>query len=670
MVSSTQFCRLECTSGYKCLNKNIHSTQTHTTTTGATETRRISGRNVGGYKALKQSAIRFNGLNPSDMDDYDIKFTYLDEDGDLITFSTPPEYRDAWRYIPKATPNRPILRVNAILNKKVIKKMLLVLRDEGAATKKLQNVRIFGNKNLERLYMFYAKKNGKERDSFKFFYNDRLLSNEDIPEELGMKEQDVITVKCVDVEVPKAESTSEAETSATTVPSQEKKEEVKENLEGAKPQKENSKKLSKKRKNKSRELSSTFIHGRHTCDGCLKSPIIGFRYHSLDLSDYDLCQDCYAKADGKVGSFVLDELDRDRPYQQVWLMKKGKGRFNGFGNRVSSVKPVSGGLFVGQANPGFGLATAPELFGGSSNRSSNGFIGTKEGEGHDAKVKESEEVKKLKAQLLNLKMQEMLDKLSSDCPISTSPPCPKYSGKVKGQSQNTSVVEEVKPKDSGSDKSMESSQPPSEQVSASVQTEVSYDKSSSASSSQTSKDTKKKTKEVADTNKAAPESKVSAVEEKEDAFEFASDDDEDDDEWDVVDDEESDALGRATQMLGSALFEENLIDPPTSTTTSNGVGSEKNTTNTDPSISVSEAAEVIQDASVISGLTATSSYTTPSITLMTRWEKEVKKLRELGFTNDAKSIEALECLQAANIGVGASEDPIRIESVIEKIFGN
>ena len=46
-------------------------------------------------------------------------------------------------------------------------------------------------------------------------------------------------------------------------------------------------------------------------------------------------------------------------------------------------------------------------------------------------------------------------------------------------------------------------------------------------------------------------------------------------------------------MLGSALFEENLIDPPTSTTTSNGAGSEKNTTGTDPFISVSEAAEVI-----------------------------------------------------------------------------
>jgi hypothetical protein len=41
-----------------------------------------------------------------------------------------------------------------------------------------------------------------------------------------------------------------------------------------------------------------FIHGRHTCDGCLATPIVGARYHCLDLPDFDLCGSCHASYDG------------------------------------------------------------------------------------------------------------------------------------------------------------------------------------------------------------------------------------------------------------------------------------------------------------------------------------------------------------------------------------
>lgn len=41
-----------------------------------------------------------------------------------------------------------------------------------------------------------------------------------------------------------------------------------------------------------------FVHGRHTCDGCLTTPIVGTRYHSLDLPDYDLCSNCHANYGG------------------------------------------------------------------------------------------------------------------------------------------------------------------------------------------------------------------------------------------------------------------------------------------------------------------------------------------------------------------------------------
>jgi hypothetical protein len=42
-----------------------------------------------------------------------------------------------------------------------------------------------------------------------------------------------------------------------------------------------------------------FIHARHTCDGCSKTPIIGTRYHAAKIPDFDLCTACYEKYEGE-----------------------------------------------------------------------------------------------------------------------------------------------------------------------------------------------------------------------------------------------------------------------------------------------------------------------------------------------------------------------------------
>lgn len=56
-----------------------------------------------------------------------------------------------------------------------------------------------------------------------------------------------------------------------------------------------------------------FIHGRHTCDGCLNTPIIGKRFHSDP--DYDLCEVCFINYTGErsfreveLGKSTLDPL--------------------------------------------------------------------------------------------------------------------------------------------------------------------------------------------------------------------------------------------------------------------------------------------------------------------------------------------------------------------------
>lgn len=54
--------------------------------------------------------------------------------------------------------------------------------------------------------------------------------------------------------------------------------------------------------------STFFIHARHTCDGCSKTPIIGTRYHAQKIPDFDLCATCYSKYEGEDLDFKPEAL--------------------------------------------------------------------------------------------------------------------------------------------------------------------------------------------------------------------------------------------------------------------------------------------------------------------------------------------------------------------------
>ncbi|GKY91456.1 hypothetical protein MPSEU_000117900 [Mayamaea pseudoterrestris] len=76
-----------------------------------------------------------------------------------------------------------------------------------------------------------------------------------------------------------------------------------------------------------------FIHGRHTCDGCSISPIIGQRFHALNAFDFDLCSECYVY-DGYTDNnleFEPTELERDQAFQEEWYQGRGLGA--NFGRR-------------------------------------------------------------------------------------------------------------------------------------------------------------------------------------------------------------------------------------------------------------------------------------------------------------------------------------------------
>lgn len=67
-----------------------------------------------------------------------------------------------------------------------------------------------------------------------------------------------------------------------------------------------------------------FIHGRHTCDGCLTTPILGKRFHAMNLPDYDLCSKCYSNYKGDEIVFEEVELDRDACLQDRWNRRFSK----------------------------------------------------------------------------------------------------------------------------------------------------------------------------------------------------------------------------------------------------------------------------------------------------------------------------------------------------------
>ena len=53
-----------------------------------------------------------------------------------------------------------------------------------------------------------------------------------------------------------------------------------------------------------------FIHGRHTCDGCLTTPIVGKRFHAVNLPDYDLCSACKENYKGDEIQFEEAQLGK------------------------------------------------------------------------------------------------------------------------------------------------------------------------------------------------------------------------------------------------------------------------------------------------------------------------------------------------------------------------
>ena len=78
----------------------------------------------------------------------------------------------------------------------------------------------------------------------------------------------------------------------------------------SKPNKEESEKSAAVAAHDLLAFDQTFIHGRHICDGCHTSPIIGIRYHATHIPDFDLCRNCIEKCSGSGIEFKPQQLGK------------------------------------------------------------------------------------------------------------------------------------------------------------------------------------------------------------------------------------------------------------------------------------------------------------------------------------------------------------------------
>ncbi len=117
----------------------------------------------------------------------------------------------------------------------------------------------------------------------------------------------------------------------------------------------------------------------------------------------------------------------------------------------------------------------------------------------------------------------------------------------------------------------------------------------------------------------------------------------DTEEWSVIEDEKrqtegDETLAKSLSMIGSALFDSDM-------TTSK-----------------------LDDAKDEEGYASSTPESLLSASLA-RWESELKQLREMGFLDDRKSVDALENLEAAHIGVD-STDKVSVTAAVDYLLRN
>jgi len=412
----------------------------------------------------------------------------------------------------------------------------------------------------------------------------------------------------------------------------------------------------------SRNLSGfdrEFVHARHTCDGCGRAPIIGLRYHALNIPDYDYCETCMANYHGAEVTFQLEQL--------------GKCYTNVCRSTFTTYSSVRSDILLWFCLCYFNSEACDERF----QKVTNGHhckVGnflevlqlSKSVEGSEAfltqeathKKNKSEPAERKKVGLQTFHDSENVAKafdvigmgiIQSACIISSVlSDIMEISKKTQDKPNNalpntgTASFEDEEVKDKLEDVSY--SGDVNESPSLSVETSPCL-----------STDVVGHTKQE---NCLEVKHKTDLKEQECSIVEYSTED-----EWNMVENGEDTLV-----TIGSALYREDLIR-----STEELYASKEE--NAEPELKGNECISGVHPSFEsksrdIEGLSCTVDVQQlHNPVLLARWDKELDELRQMGFIDDQKSLEALEILEAAEIGVN-SEKGITVAMAVNWLLNN
>lgn len=208
----------------------------------------------------------------SALTDYDINLTYYDIDNDCVTIGSTEELIDAIEQFSTSQKSAMCLRINTTVNKKKIQSFNHTTSQIGDTITKHSYAK------TEPKPVVRKQRSPSIVESFASILTnvvDNLQTQTSDPSASVDKNESHITLQNKGSEIGLICSRDQSLTTRAK------------HGDGLDLKKENT-------------VEILFIHGRHTCDGCLYSPIIGPRYHATNMPDYDLCSKCWKKYDGEI----------------------------------------------------------------------------------------------------------------------------------------------------------------------------------------------------------------------------------------------------------------------------------------------------------------------------------------------------------------------------------
>jgi len=667
------------------------------------------------YQRLSEMALQYSNLSDSKL--HCVTVTYTDEDGDIITISTDDELTDAFEQFSTRIP--PIVRAKAsfkvkkdgknIMNglKQAVSEISETVKNADGDDKKskvnqaqdiLDSFMTVLTQAIDTLSknMEGVKQNNKKKG----FCN--------IPKEVRARNKCNRTRGSAISELSKPDGTHKVSNNVQKKQETGEKEKAKDvNL---------SPELEEKQEDYSNvlpvktNLDKGFIHNRHTCDRCLATPIIGIRYHALNLPDHDLCEKCVHKHSRKDIIFEPTELERDRYLQEKWkrglqwrASREARGRCGqhtfpekstvcsvdsalkeAIRRSLQDVKPET------EAKEDVKNENPPLAHDENTTESPKQAEKDEEKEGveilideaHDEDLMDEEGEDALEKTLVD-EEAEVVETLADE---GTVKPANNDSNKHSEEMSDTSkakIIERVDEQESplllklkeeftvdvtpiapttakANDSSFTEDAEGQGDVAVAIGMALDFAADAiDAVVSEVDKSIDGTTKgctilgslNTANSNAKSEESSQSQSSvNSNDEWQVLDEDVDEDENGQVTSDE---MISQAAQLLGSALFQSDIISDVT------GIKDERTYTN-----SVTSGASLVD--SVPTEVPTIASRSISSVVLC-RWDTELKQLHELGFLDDEQNVNALAHLEAANMGVD-SDDPVTVNAAVDHLL--